>query len=207
MADWDKRYAEAPARLFGDRPNEYLRQVMARSDVTPSSALLLGDGDGRNGLWLAQQGLDVTAVDVSATGTAQALAHDAAAGVGVRRIVADLAEWVPPVGGVYDAVIVLYLQCEDAVRSGAVRRALALLTPGGWFAAEGFSRRGGGKYGAKDGALGPKDPDLLYDLDTFLGVLDGFKIVEAFDGMTHLNEGIKHQGPANVVRVLARREP
>lgn len=42
MSKWDERYADAPGRLFGDRPNEYVREVMARSDMQPKSALMIG---------------------------------------------------------------------------------------------------------------------------------------------------------------------
>ncbi len=200
MPNWDKRYRESPARLFGDAPTEYLREVMARSDVEPKSALCLGDGDGRNGTWLAGQGLAVTAVDISAVATAEAAAHDAAAGVTVERIVADLADWTPPPGVRFDAVFLFYLQCEEAVRATAVSRGAAALARGGWFAAEGFARSGAGGDG-----LGPPDPDHLYDLQALQAATAGLDLVEAFDGVVRLNEGLRHRGMVRVVRFLARK--
>ena len=87
MKDWNSRYAkagtDAEARMFGTQPCEYLREVLARTDVAPRSALCLGDGDGRNGTWLAAQGIAVTAVDLSDVATDHARHHDAAAGVTV----------------------------------------------------------------------------------------------------------------------------
>jgi len=200
MADWDERYGSADVRLFGERPNEYVREVLARSDFRAESVLCLGDGDGRNGGWLAEQGLAVSAVDISAVATEQALAHDRARGVTVERIVADLAEWQPPAGRTWDAVFLIYLQCESAVRTGAVRRAAAALPAGGWFVAEGFARSGA----AEDG-LGPKAPDLLYDLDELTAALPGFRIAEAFEGTVWLSEGKRHEGAARVVRLAAQR--
>lgn len=200
MANWDKRYTAAEARLFGDRPNEYLRQVMARSDVAPASALMIGDGDGRNGAWLAAQGLAVTAVDISAVATKQARAHDAAAGVAVERIIADLAEWTPETGHTWDAAFMIYLQCEAEVRRRAANVAAKALSPGGWFAAEGFAPDTTG-----DGELGPRDGDLLYKRDEMLAALGPLQEIEVLNGRVLLNEGAKHQGTGWVLRLLARR--
>src|SRR5690606_6359947 len=99
--------AEPP---FGTAPNEYLRMVCARSGFAARTALSLADGDGRNGRWLARQGLAVTAVDVSAVATERALALDRAGGVAVERVTADLADWTPAAGRTWDAVVLIYLQ-------------------------------------------------------------------------------------------------
>ena len=72
----DKRYREADEPPFGEAPNAYLRMICARPDFAARTALCLADGDGRNGCWLAAQGLAVTAVDVSAVATDRAFALD-----------------------------------------------------------------------------------------------------------------------------------
>lgn len=200
MADWNKRYAETDTRLFGDMPNEYLREVLARSDFRVQTVLCLADGDGRNSGWLAEQGLTVTAVDISSVATEQALTHDRARGVTVERIVADLADWQMPAGRQWDAVFILYLQCESDVRHRAVRDAVRSVPDGGWIVAEGFAGGSG-----EDGRLGPKMPDLLYSLPALVEALDGCRIIEAFEGQTWLDEGAKHQGNARVIRLLAQR--
>lgn len=200
MVDWNKRYTETDSRLFGDQPNEYVREVLARSDFQPRTALCLADGDGRNSGWLAEQSLTVTAVDISSVATEQALAHDRARGVSVERIVADLADWQPPAGRQWDAVFILYLQCESDVRIRIFRDAVRALPDGGWIVAEGFSGGSG-----EVGRLGPKMPDLLYSLPALTKALDNCRIIEAFEGRTWLDEGTKHQGDAHVIRILAQR--
>ena len=204
MKDWDSRYAKAGTephdRLFGDQPCEYLREIMARSDFAPRSALCLADGDGRNGDWLAEQGLAVTAVDMSQTATKHALAHDAARGVTVDRIVANLADWTPPAGRQWDSVFLMYLQCEAAVRLEAARRAAAALAPGGWFVAEGFAPAGAGGR-----TLGPDNPDLLYEMTDLLDALDGLDVMEALKGRIRVNEGLRHRGEARIARLLLRK--
>jgi len=200
MADWDGKYAAGGDRLFGDAPTEYVREVLARSDFDVRSALCLGDGDGRDGAWLAGRGLAVTAVDISGVATQQALDHDRALGVATERIVADLADWRPEAGRRWDAVFMMYLQCEAAVRHRAIAIAAAALAAGGWFVAEGFARPEGG-----ESTLGPTEPGLLYDLEALVAGLPGFRIVEAFKGTTWLDQGVRHRGTAHVVRLLARR--
>lgn len=201
MVDWNKRYAKAGAGgLFGTEPNVYVRQVLARPGFEARTALVLADGDGRNGRYLARNGLDVTAVDLSETGTLFAREEDARCGVAVERIVADLATWTAPAGNAWEAAFVIYLQCERAVRLRTVALAWAALAPGGWFALEAFAQAG-----PSPEKMGPDDPELLYTLDDVTGALDGATIVEALTGVVRLEEGARHSGLAHVVRVCARK--
>lgn len=200
MPDWDASYRDTETALFGDAPNEYVREITARSDFAARTALCLADGDGRNSTWLADRGLTVTAVDLSTVATEKARQRDAAAGVVVERFVADLADWTPPEESRWDAAFLIYLQCESTVRLHAMRTAAAALAPDGWFVAEGFAR-----VAAYDGKLGPGKPDLLYDLDEMLAALPGLEIVEALTGQVRLAEGRRHQGLGDVVRIAARK--
>ena len=86
MVDWDKRYAETETALFGGVANNYVVQTVARPDFSAQSALCLGDGDGRNGRYLAQAGLTVTGVDISRVATERATAQDATANVLARQL-------------------------------------------------------------------------------------------------------------------------
>lgn len=200
MVDWDKRYAEAEGPLFGGVPNNYVVQTVARLDFDARSALCLADGDGRNGRYLARQGLAVTGVDISAIGTVQAKALDDGAGVPVERIAADLGDWLPDAEKRWGSAFLIYLHCEREVRQKAVELAAAHIEPGGWFVAEGFAADFG------DGPrMGPGDPALLYDIAEFDRWLPGFELVEAIQGIIRLQEGSKHRGLAQVVRYAARK--
>jgi len=186
--------------MFGGDANTYVVQTLARPDFEAMSALCLADGDGRNGRYLAEQGLDVTAVDLSSVATRQAKDLDQVAGVWVERIAADLATWQPGEGRRWDAVFLIALHCERAVRRRAVEAAASHLTPGGWFIVEGFAANHG------DGPrMGPSDPELLYDCAELDAWLSGFELIEALQGRARLREGAKHQGVAQMVRYAARR--
>jgi len=199
MPDWDEKYRAAPAGLFGPGPNEYLREVVARSDFAARSALFLADGDGRNSRWLAKRGRAVAAVDISDVATRNAHALDAAAMVTVARTVADIETWQPPTGRRYDAVFILYLQGPAALRSRALHLGWQALASGGWIVIEGFAKA------PTCGAVGPPSPDHRYDLDEIAGALPGHCVVEALAGRVRLNEGARHRGEAEVVRFVGRK--
>jgi SAM-dependent methyltransferase len=196
MPNWDEKYGATPAGLFGPGPNEYLREVVARSDFAARTALFLADGDGRNSRWLAKQGLAVAAVDISAVATRNAQALDADAAVTVTRSVADIETWLPPAGRRYDAVFIFYLQGPAALRSCALRLGWRALAPGGWIVVEGFAK------GQTREAVGPPSPDHRYGLDEIAGALPGHSVVEALAGRVRLNEGARHRGEAEVVRFV-----
>lgn len=198
--DWDARYRAAEASPFGDAPNEYLREFCERPDFSAKTALCLADGDGRNGTWLAQRGLQVTAVDHSVEATRLALLRDEGAGVTVERMTADLAVWQPESGRTWDLVCILYLHGAAALRERAVRTAYAALAPGGWLVLEGFS-----KAQAERPGMGPDDPDKLYDLDEIRGWIPQARPVEAWSGCILLDEGRRHAGKAEVDRLSACR--
>jgi SAM-dependent methyltransferase len=200
MTNWDAKYAAAERGLFGEEPNEYVREILARSDFRARSALCLADGDGRNGAWLAGQGLAVTAVDLSEVATEKARLRDRAAGVSVARITADLKDWIPPEGAAWDAVFLISLHCQQEVRNRAIRIAADALSPGGWFVIEGFA-----KAQAEAGNAGPDDPDILYDLAEIERAIPEFLVIEAFLGRTLLDEGKRHRGHAEIVRFAARK--
>lgn len=200
---WDKKYATAPEGLFGNAPNEYLREISARSDFSARTALCLADGDGRNSRFLAQLGLDVTAVDLSAVACANGEALDRAAGVRVARTIGDVETWRPADCEAWEAVFLMYLQAPPTVRMAALRCGWEALQAGGLLVVEAFAKAQADVGG--DGALGPGAPELMYDLDEIMGCLPEAEIVEALSGRVRLDEGGRHRGLAHVVRFAARK--
>ena len=200
MPDWDKAYGEATEPLFGNQQTDFVRAVASRPDFAARSALCLADGDGRNSRWLALNGLSVTAVDISAVATDLATALDRQAMLDIDRLVADLELWKPAPEERWDAVFVIYLQCESVVRSAAIATACRHLNDGGWLVAEGFARQRSTQAG-----LGPANPDLLYDIDELHQAASGLKEVEAQINSLHLSDGVRHQGLADVVTFAARK--
>ncbi|PWC28964.1 class I SAM-dependent methyltransferase [Teichococcus aestuarii] len=194
---WDARY-RAGEWLFGQAPNRYLETLAPR--LRPGMrALALGDGEGRNGVWLARQGLRVTAVDWSATGMARAAALAAAAGVALETAVADLTAWDWPEAE-YDLIAWVFVHLPGPDRRAVAARACRALAPGGLLLLEGFTPA---QQGRRSG--GPKDPDLLWTREEAEALFAGLAVQECLEGTVRLDEGPRHQGPAEVVRGLWRR--
>ena len=197
-AFWDQRYAE-PGYKYGTAPNAFLQQQAAL--LAPRSRVLVpGDGEGRNSVWLAQQGHQVLAMDSSAVGLAKAQALAAERGVALQTLHADLADWLPAPGSA-DAVVLVFVHLPPALRRRAHQHLADALAPGGWLLLECFHP---GQLGRPSG--GPKDLAMLADLATlradFAGRLDE---VQAWEGKVVLDEGPGHQGPGLVTRWWGRR--
>lgn len=201
-ARWDARYAAAePGGLFGAAPSLWLAMLSGRPDFAPRTALLPADGDGRNGTWLAARGVAVTAVDLSPEATRRAAARDRAAGVAAERITADLADWSPPGDRRWDLAAVLFLHGPPDLRERVVRIAAAALAPGGWLVVEGFAKAQAG------GGIGPDAPEKLYSRAELARWSDGLAPVELLEGRVRLDEGPRHSGEAEIVRLAARSLP
>jgi 2-polyprenyl-3-methyl-5-hydroxy-6-metoxy-1,4-benzoquinol methylase len=89
---WETRFSP-PGYVFGKEPNAFLKS-QAHRFRPGQTALAVADGEGRNGVWLAEQGLDVLAVDFSTTALAKAHALAQERGVRLRTEVADLTAWL-----------------------------------------------------------------------------------------------------------------
>jgi SAM-dependent methyltransferase len=194
---WDERYASGEFQ-FGEAPNRYLEEL--RPWFAPGlRALALGDGEGRNGVWLAQQGMRVTSLDWSPVGVAKARQLAAARGVALDALVADAAAWDYPAAA-FDLAAWIYLHLAPADRAAAARGVLRALVPGGLLVIECFSPA---QQGRRSG--GPKLPELLWTRATVEELFGAMEVLALLEGTVMLDEGPRHQGPAEVVRALLRK--
>jgi SAM-dependent methyltransferase len=194
---WDERFSGGDFQ-FGEAPNRYLEEL--RPWFAPGMrALALGDGEGRNGVWLAEQGLRVTALDWSAVGMAKAAQLAGRRGVTLTTTVADAAAWDYPPGG-FGLVAWIYLHLPPEDRAAAARGVLRALAPGGLLALECFTPA---QQGRRSG--GPKMPELLWSRAMVEALFGELEVLELLEGTVSLDEGPRHQGPAEVVRALLRK--
>ncbi|MFF2660609.1 class I SAM-dependent methyltransferase [Kitasatospora sp. NPDC058032] len=173
---WDDRYA-AGELVWGTEANRWVVRELA--GLTPGRALDLAAGEGRNAMWLAALGWEVTGLDFStvALGRAERLT------AGLPDEVADRLTWrhgdartfeAPPEG--YDLVLVAYLQLPAADRRAALRRAAGALAPGGTLLVVGHD-----SGNLTEGVGGPQDPAVLFTPDDVLADLadTGLRTVRA----------------------------
>jgi uncharacterized OsmC-like protein len=174
--DWDQRY-RGTALLWTERPNQFLVEEV--SGLRPGRALDLGAGEGRNAVWLAEQGWQVTAVDFSQVALERAAAVAKRAGVQVDWVPADLTEYTPPAAA-FDLVVVLYLHLPPEARRRVLHQAGLALRPGGRLLIVGHDLQN-----RAAGHGGPQDPSVLYTPGGIAAELFGLTIARS--------QTVKHQ--------------
>ncbi|TFV64553.1 class I SAM-dependent methyltransferase [Geodermatophilus sp. DF01-2] len=148
--DWDARYAEQQQWSAG--PNALVAELLA--DLPPGAAVDLAAGEGRHGLWLAERGWQVTAVDFSTTGLARGRSRPGADRV--TWVTADVLAWDAPAASL-DLVLVAYLHLPQADTTAVLRRAVGWLRPGGRLLVLGHD-----VDNVAHGVGGPQDPAILH---------------------------------------------
>jgi SAM-dependent methyltransferase len=192
---WEKRYA-ASDYLYGTEPNAFLK---AQANLLPNSgkALAVADGEGRNGVWLAEQGLDVLSVDFSPTAQAKAKALAERRGVAVRFVQADLTAWDWPTVE-FDVIVVIFIQFAGPPGRrrifAGIRQALK---PGGLLLLQG--------YRTEQIAYGTGGPSEVENLYTEAMLREEFGSFGKLDIKAHdsvISEGSRHSGMAAVVDLV-----
>jgi len=170
---WDERYAGTEL-VWSATPNQFVAGALAEKE--PGRALDLAAGEGRNALWLASLGWDVTAVDFSqvALDKGRAVEQSLAPKHPITWVCADVTGWTPDEE--HDLAVVAYLQLPGAERRAASRRAFGALGEGGelfWV--------GHDSTNLVEGTGGPQDPEVLMTAEDVLSDLGGerFEVIRA----------------------------
>lgn len=196
---WDEKFG-SDEFLYGKEPNRYIEEKS--SLLTPLSVVVcLGEGEGRNGVYLAKKGHNVVAIDNSSVGLTKAHKFANEEGVEIASLLIDLGEWEPK-KRVCDAVVTSYCHLGEPLREAVWNQVFATLKNKGYFVAEFFSKD---QLSYTSG--GPKDVNLLYDAGEVEQLLQkiGFTLIELEKCETLLAEGRGHQGVASVVRFVAQK--
>ncbi|MEZ5101876.1 MAG: class I SAM-dependent methyltransferase [Thermoleophilia bacterium] len=168
--DWDRRY-EGTELLWTATPNRFLVQEV--EGLVPGRALDLACGEGRNAVWLAEQGWQVTGADFSPVALGKAARLAEARGVAVEWVEADATAWEPPVAA-FDLVCVLYLQLPADERRLALANAARAVAPGGTLLVVGHDLAN-----LEQGVGGPSSPAVLITADAVAGELAGLVVERA----------------------------
>ena len=193
---WNERY-RSDAYAYGREPNAFLRDEVARLPQGP--VLCLAEGEGRNAVFLAERGFDVTAVDFSAEGVrkTQQLARER--NVTVKTVLADLAAFQPPPSS-FSAVVAIFAHLPPDVRARVHGWVSTVLRPGGVFVLEAYSPKQ-----LAFGTGGPKDVTYLMTLESLRTELVGLSFVIAREVERDIQEGTFHSGQSATVQVVAAR--
>jgi SAM-dependent methyltransferase len=167
---WNRRY-EGKELFWTAEPNRFLAAQAA--GLTPGRALDVGAGEGRNAVWLAEQGWEVTAVDFAEVGLAKGEELAARRGVRVEWVQADLRDYEPP-AGVFDLVVVVYIHLPAEQRRAMHAAAASALAPGGVLLVLGHD-----SSNIEHGYGGPQDPTILFTAEEVAADLPGLEIERA----------------------------
>ncbi len=195
---WEARFS-APGYHFGTEPNAFL-ESKAHLLKPGRKALSIADGEGRNGVFLAEQGLDVLALDFSPTALAKARALAKERNVTIRTEQADLETWNWPAEA-FDVVVAIFFQfCAPSARQKIFAGIKRTLKPGGLLLLEGY---GLGQLQYKSG--GPSEPDRLYTRALLEQAFADFSSVEITEYDSELQEGSRHSGMAALIDLVGRK--
>ena len=195
---WQARFAGEDYR-FGTEPNAFLK---AQSDLLPKhgKALAIADGEGRNGVFLAEQGLDVLSVDFSPNAQVKARKLAAARGVPLRVEQADIINWDWPEAA-FDVVAAIFFQFatppqRDKIFAGIKRT----LKPGGLLLLEGYRPK---QLEYKTG--GPSQVENLYTREILEAAFKEFSSLDIREYDAEIHEGAGHGGMSALIDLVGRK--
>lgn len=195
-AFWNERYA-APEYAYGVQPNEYFKQELDL--LTPGKLLMPAEGEGRNAVYAATRGWEVTAFDSSISGQTKALQLAEEKKVTIDYQVLDAFEADFPEDS-FDAIGLIYVHLPADFRQSFHQRVVSWLKPGGKLILEGF-----GKAQLQYQSGGPRNLDMLFSPEMLREDFASLKNLEIAETLTELREGLYHVGQAAVVRVKAEK--
>lgn len=191
---WDERYNTAEY-VYGTDPNAFLANVV--DEMPKGRTLCIAEGEGRNAVFLAEQGHDVVAVDASAIGLAKAQRLASERGVAIETVVADLADFAIAAHS-WDAVVSIFAHVPPDIRKPLHRKIVQGLRSGGMLVLEAYTPEQ-----IKLGTGGPPVPELTMNLDSLREELDGLVFQHALELQRDVIEGRFHTGKGAVVQVVA----
>ena len=168
---WNARYAAKSELLWTGAANRTL--VAEVSDLTPGRALDVACGEGRNAVWLAEQGWQVTGIDFSDAALAKAARLAAERGVEAEWVDADVLEYAPDRES-FDLVVVLYLHLLPEKRRAVLARMADAVAPGGLILIVGHDTTN-----IEEGTGGPQNPSILFTAEEVAAELPGLRIERA----------------------------
>ncbi len=191
---WNERYSSV-SYAYGTKANDFL---VAMADSLPTGKILcLAEGEGRNAVWLAEQGNEVTAVDASDVGLQKANRLAKETGVEITTVHADLADY--DIGTQqWDAIISIFCHLPPEIRQEVHRRCVKGLRDNGVFLLEAYTPL---QLEYKTG--GPPVAEMMVDMRSLRSELNGLEFLHLQECVREIHEGEFHNGSGAVVQALA----
>lgn len=193
---WDQRYSNK-TYAYGTEPNDFLVGMLDKLPV--GKVLCLAEGEGRNAVWLAQQGCEVTAIDGSEIGLGKARRFAGKRGVAITTVHADLADFeIAP--EYWAAIVSIFCHLPPGLRRLVHSRCVQGLRPGGVMLLEAYTPR---QLDYKTG--GPPSEEMMMDRVSLMGELKGLDFRYIKELTREIHEGEFHNGESAVVQLIAKK--
>ena len=190
---WNERFGTTEY-AYGTEPNEFYKGQLAK--LAPGKILFPAEGEGRNAVYAAKQGWQVTAFDPSIEGKRKAELLAKNNQVSIKYLI-DNYEFVDFPIESFDCVVLIFAHMHPAKRKEYHQKLISFLKPGGTLILEGFSKRQ-----ISNNTGGPRDVEMLFSKDELEGDFNSLSELTMSETETVLNEGPFHNGIASVIRVL-----
>ncbi|WP_433939317.1 class I SAM-dependent methyltransferase [Paenibacillus lautus] len=197
MNPWNERF-QGEDYVFGTEPNVFIADMHKRLALT-GNALAIAEGEGRNAVFLAREGMNVTVWDYAESGLKKANKLAEASGVEIRTELVDLgeAQWTKEQ---WDEIICVFGHFPKELRTRTLEGVKTAVKPGGYFLTEVYS-----PYQIPYRSGGPQDPQYLYVPGDFLEAFADWRIVHFFMGEVVRQEGQGHQGLSHVIQFAGQK--
>lgn len=177
--------------VFGEAPNQYLKDKL--SNLSSGKVLLPGEGEGRNAVYCAEQGWEVSAFDLSKTGKEKAEELAKKRKVNIDFKVGDVPDLNYPEAS-FDALVLIFAHFMPEKRAEYHQKLSTYLKSGGKLILEGHAR------------MDEDTIDMRFNLDELKNDFKDYKLIECSQELAHLEEGQMIQGETNVVRIYAEKQ-
>mgnify|MGYP002143856775 FL=1 len=196
---WNERFNQEEF-IFGTEPNEYLVEQAQKYLKAGDQVLCIADGEGRNGVWLAKQGMQVVGFDASDIALSKARKFAKDNHVAVEYSFSDTDSYAWPTN-TYDAVVGIFIQFADPeMRKRIFAKTYESLKPGGIFILQGYTPK---QLEYKTG--GPSLIEHLYTEEMIRDLAKDFSILELCSYERELSEGPRHSGMSAILGLVARK--
>ena len=196
---WNERFNKAEF-IFGKEPNDYLVEQTLKYLKPCQKVLCIADGEGRNGVWLAKQGMQVIGFDASDIALAKAKQFAKENQVKVEYTFSDTDSFAWQ-ANTYDAVIGIFIQFADpAMRERIFKQTYETLKPGGIFILQGYTPK---QLEYKTG--GPSLIEHLYTEELIRDLAKEFQVLELVSYEKELSEGPRHTGMSAILGLVAKK--
>ena len=197
---WNEKFTK-DGYMYGEKPNMFIKYNL-NGVKKEGKILCLAEGEGRNAIYLAQEGYEVSAIDNSDVGLAKLDAKAKELGLKVETTHMDLNDWEPKEG--YDAIVASFMHLPEPLRTKTFKTCIEALNVNGRIVMEFFSKD---QMRENFPSGGPKNLDLLYEVETLSPIFnqDNLQMMQLSQEVDTLDEGWGHQGLASLVRLIVKK--